>query len=57
MKATTKFILKKYLQKQRDLIEDAMMTYGSVITKNGRILTVKEMEILFKDKEFIKNLQ
>ncbi len=57
MTATTKLILKKYLQKQRDLIEDAMMTYGSVISKNGRILTVKEMEILFKDKEFIKNLQ
>jgi len=47
MKETVKdFILKKYLQQQRDLVEDALMAYGNVITKDGRILTVTEMENL-----------
>ena len=41
------FILKKYIQKQRDLTEDAVLAYGTVITKDGRILTVTEMESFY----------
>ena len=40
------YILKKYIQKQRDLMEDALMACGTVITKNGKILTVREIEKL-----------
>jgi len=47
------YILKKYIQKQRDLMEDALNAYGTVITKNGKILTVREMESL----TFIKKVR
>ena len=45
-KDISNFILKKYLEKQKDLVEEAMLYYGSVITKGGRVLTVTEMENL-----------
>jgi hypothetical protein len=45
-KEIQQFLFNKYMQKQRDLVEDAVMAYGGVITKNGRILTVEEMESL-----------
>lgn len=49
------YIARKYLKKQKELIEDAMLAYGCVITNNGRILTVKEMENLFLDEESLRN--
>ena len=45
-KDISNFILKKYIEKQRDLIEEAVCTYGTVVTKDGKILTVSEMENL-----------
>ena len=47
------YILKKYIQEQRDLMENALNVYGTVITKNGKILTVREMESL----TFIKKVR
>jgi len=44
-------ILKKYIRKQRDLIENAMLLYGTVITKDGRILTVTEMESFYLEEQ------
>ena len=50
MNKITQFIAKKFIEKEREKIELAMATYGSVIVKDGRVLTVKEMENL-KDLE------